>query len=613
MVKQGLFNDSILEKKFKILRTSIMLGNVSSRDEMIKEYADTALEIDKIKSGIYEEKLASKMYTTTSLDEEEERLNELIDLIQKRVDERNSFIDDYIKITGNYLDDLDKVSGEDDLTNYKIRLDNIHEFLSNCHEMLQLNDKLESLRDELQEKYESKANNEIINAKLEEELIDEFNRYITRNNYYASLNYMDIDDELAKIEVSLNDKKDVMNTFISSYEALRNAGISGAEREEYLSYVRDSKHDYYEELEKKYILDIYKLVLDKESEYDKLYEKRTNIDNLLKERLASRNSLDVSSRDELTYFTDLCHEQFSVIKSQRFVIDNIDKLIVAISNCESRLEALEAANNREEIVSLVDEFSEEKPKANKIDMPSEEEIKEEVYEEENKTLPEREPNQVVKVSEPVKINVKKASDTAKLVMKKVVIVLEPKRFNNKRDKIKEAEVEIAIEDSLKEKEEPKKIEPQSDRDFVELDVNNETDDASDNVFIDTPSEEKSNTSYLEDVRTNILNSENIIPTEIFIDNRDNRDVNEADLFSQTDPFLDDNEFEINSITPSNDVANGMPMVDNIGTVKPTSALSKIEDASKENGDINLPTNGLANSGTTDVPIVSENYIKEQNA
>ena len=118
MVKQGLFNDSILEKKFKILRTSIMLGNVSSRDEMIKEYADTALEIDKIKSGIYEEKLASKMYTTTSLDEEEERLNELIDLIQKRVDERNSFIDDYIKITGNYLDDLDKVSGEDDLTNY---------------------------------------------------------------------------------------------------------------------------------------------------------------------------------------------------------------------------------------------------------------------------------------------------------------------------------------------------------------------------------------------------------------------------------------------------------------------------------------------------------------
>ena len=50
-------------------------------------------------------------------------------------------------------------------------------------------------------------------------------------------------------------------------------------------------------------------------------------------------------------------------------------------------------------------------------------------------------NMVIRIKEPVKMNIKTASDTAKLVMKKVVIVLEPKKFS--KDKLKEAELELA--------------------------------------------------------------------------------------------------------------------------------------------------------------------------
>ena len=105
MIKQGIVNDSILEKKFKILRTSIMLGNVRNRDEVLSSYEETAREIDRIRRSIYEEMLASKMYTTTNLEEERDRLSDLISYTDKRVRERNDFIDDYIKITGNFLDD----------------------------------------------------------------------------------------------------------------------------------------------------------------------------------------------------------------------------------------------------------------------------------------------------------------------------------------------------------------------------------------------------------------------------------------------------------------------------------------------------------------------------
>ena len=37
--------------------------------------------------------------------------------------------------------------------------------------------------------------------------------------------------------------------------------------------------------------------------------------------------------------------------------ENIDKLIIEISDCENKLEMLERANNRSEIVELLNEFS----------------------------------------------------------------------------------------------------------------------------------------------------------------------------------------------------------------------------------------------------------------
>ena len=219
MIKQGIVNDSILEKKFKILRTSIMLGNVKNSDEMLASFEESAREIDQIKCNLYEELLASRMYTTTSLEEERDRLSELIDFIEKRVNERNDFIDDYIKVTSNFLDGLPSISNEDKLPQYKNRLSTINEYLSNCEEIDKLNNRLKDKRQELEEKYENKASNELINDKLENELIEEFNKVTSKDEYYSNLNYTDIDNELVKIDSNLEDKKEVMNTFISSYDA----------------------------------------------------------------------------------------------------------------------------------------------------------------------------------------------------------------------------------------------------------------------------------------------------------------------------------------------------------------------------------------------------------
>lgn len=669
MIRQSLAFDDLLEKKFKILRTSIMLGNLKNRGETLTEYEDTAREIDKIKQKIYEELLASKMYTTLTLEEEENRLSELISFIENRVKERNDFVDDYIKITSNFLDGLDKISLEEELNNYKIRYDDIKEYLNNCDKIKKLNIKIKELRDELEEKYENKANNELINSKLEEELIDEFNKYISNHEYYSNLNYPDIDMELTKLDESINEKKGVLDTFTSSYQALVGAGISGAEREEYASYVQEARLSYYEDIEKKSLLNIYKLVLDKQVNYDKLYEKRVSINSILEERERIRISLNINTRDELKYFNDLSKEQFSIIKSQKFNIENIDKLILDISDCENQLQELEKANSRKEILNILEEYSVDTVEIEKIELPDEKKV----YEEVEKFVPKKPNNMVVRIKDPIKINVKSVSDTAKLVMKKVVIVLEPKKFNNKRDKLKEAELELKQEklEELNKEEvidnnnEDIKIEDNiefNNIDNIEEDNKKEDneifDDVTDNIDdnqifsdIDIVKEEDNNldifkeeqlpkeepvvntndifldddlginldtravfddssvieTKELKDIKINAKDTNNMsIPTEIFIEEPPKEEP--IDLFKVTDPFLDDNEFEIENNKLNEEIKGNIPTIGNIGTVRPTSALSQIENVVNNTDNVILPNLGLVDNKKVEVPIVSENYI-----
>ena len=674
MIRQSLAFDDILEKKFKILRTSIILGNFKNREETLRDYEDTAIEIDKIRKNVYEELLASKMYTTVTLEDEESRLKDLIAFIENRISERNDFVDDYIKITSNFLDGLDRVSLEDEVDNYKNRYNNILEYLSNCKEINKLNFRLKELRDDLEEKYENKANNELINSKLEEELIDEFNKFISRDAYYSGLNYTDIDLELAKLDESILEKKSVVDTFMTSYEALINAGISGAEREEYFSYVQDARMTYYDDLEKKCILNIYKLVLDKQVEYDKLYEKRTCVESILLERDSFRKLLEINSRDNLEYFVNLCKEQFSIIKSQKVNIENIDKLILEISDCEGKLNDLEKANNRDNILDLLNEYSVDNVEIEKIELPDEKEVFEEVFEEVEKNTIKKPANMVVRIKDPIKINVKTASDTAKLVMKKVVIVLEPKKFGDQRDKLKEAELELEREKrelALKKEKDELQVkeslldEPNNDElvlidENIIKDENKDHYDILDNSVVDVDSSQdifdKENegnnneiantfsngndifldddmfeinlsdgigveldtqevfgdssvkeTKELTEIKINASDVSNMsIPTEIYIEDPPSK--KEQDLFKVTDPFLDDNEFELDDNISSDEIRANMPIIKNIGSVKPNNVLSKIESVVKDNTEVILPNLGLVDDVKSDVPIVSENYI-----
>ena len=123
------------------------------------------------------------------------------------------------------------------------------------------------------------------------------------------------------------------------------------------------------------------------------------------------------------------------------------------------------------------------------------------------------------------------------------------------------------------------------------------------VNLDTKETEDAKDTIITDQINLHVDDNNVsIPTEIFIEEPPAEKT--PDLFSQTDPFLDDNQFEIENSTSSDEVASAMPKIGNIGTVKPTSMLSKIEEVAKENEDV-VVWNKLYKKSLF---IVSENYI-----
>ena len=541
------FND-ILEKKYKILRTSLILGNSKNRDDLLLQFEDTARRVDDIYNNRYLQILASKKYPTKNLNEEEDRLRDLIDFIKKRVYDRKCFLDDYKEITLYNLDGLKDISDEDELSLYENRLNIIDEYLANVDKIDDINKRISECKDELDEKYKVNAENQALDVKYEDTLLDEFNKIILDDEYFSKLSYTDIDKELEDLDISSKDKKATLDTFIASYDALENSGIGEDEKNEYKSYVRDAKVDYYSDVEKIYILKLYKMVLDKKTEYKDIFSKRENITNLLNERLVLRNDLDIDSFDVLSSFYDIVCDQFGVVKAQKYTIESIDNLILTLDGYENDLKELTMRNSDKEILDVVSDYIFDIDKKPTIEV---EDTEEDVVEEE---VPKVEDikhldNEVVAVEDAVDFDTDVVSMQAIDVMKRVVEALD------------------------------------IDKDNI-ITVENDKDD----IFLD----EEPKVEEEEESKKNILTKE--VP------------MTEEDIFKDIDPFLDDNMYENDNEKVKDDTMGlVMPDIDKIGSVKPTNTLSKIEDIAKDNNDLVLPTLGLINN-TKDVSLVSDNYL-----
>lgn len=341
---------------YKILRMSVLLSQDEVDELTLSKFKDASINLDKMYTEDYEEKLESMFYSTSTLEEEVERLRKLVDFVKDRIEQRKSLQSDYKNVTGNELNDLEYIEKASELDLYEKRLNLIKSYLDNS-KTIEVNKKeLTYLESELANEFDKKKSNEEKNINLEDKLYTDYINTLYEMDLQSLTKVEDIDEELNKIAKEINEAKDQKDTFVTAFDNLKASGISGDLELEYASYVENSKRNYYYVKEKEILLELYELIEKKEKEYSNLFTKRTNVKTLLKERLTLRKEMNIKEKDLLLPIYDLVEEQSHEIEEEKSNTDNINVLTERIKLKENRLEELNKEVKKPEVLSLLKEF-----------------------------------------------------------------------------------------------------------------------------------------------------------------------------------------------------------------------------------------------------------------
>ena len=422
-------NSDMLNNLYKILRMNIILAKSNGEfvsEDTLQSFDDTAKKVDMASNEEYEKEIEKFYYATKSLDEEVERLDKLISLIDNRINERNSLTNDYYETVGHELSPLEYIKDEDKVGEYQKRYDDIKTYLSNKENISRIEIELDDLHKRLDESYENKKIDEKNNVVLESDLLSSFKSCLKNTEYFDVVDAVDIDFELEKIRPSVEEQLRTLNTFENAYNNLIRSGIGRKEEEEYGNYVTQAKKVYYGLKEKEFLYRIYKVILDSKSIYSELFNKRDELDNILDERLKLREKLLLYNDDILSPLYSVIDKQNKVIVKEKNVIDDIYEIEDSIKFKETRLEELKEDNRRVEILSLLQEFgiidtySVDIANDNQIEETKEEE---DVYKEDNVTEDDNDvtiPNMVIEVKDAYpELNLGFARSKADTVMRRV--------------------------------------------------------------------------------------------------------------------------------------------------------------------------------------------------
>ena len=342
---------------YKILRMSVLLSQDEVDELTLSKFKDASINLDKMYTEDYEEKLESMFYSTSTLEEEVERLKKLVEFIKDRIEQRKSLQSDYKNVTGKELNDLEYIEKSSELDLYEKRLNLIKSYLDNSRTIEVNKKELTYLEDELSNEFDKKKSNEEKNVNLEDKLYTDYINTLYEMDLQSLTKVEDIDEELNKIAKEINEAKDQKDTFVTAFDNLKTSGISGDLELEYASYVENSKRNYYYVKEKEILLELYELIEKKEKEYSNLFTKRANVKTLLKERLTLRKDMNIKEKDLLLPIYDLVEEQSHEIEEEKSNTDNINVLTERIKLKENRLEELNKEVKKPEVLSILKEFN----------------------------------------------------------------------------------------------------------------------------------------------------------------------------------------------------------------------------------------------------------------
>lgn len=323
----------------------MLLASLEYCDEKDKE--DLYVELDKIQENIlsatndvYEETYNKLINKHTSLiDEEKEKLTNIISLIEDRIKYINEKRQKHKDVTGTLIE-IPKVLGEDKLADYKNKIEIINKYKQNIKLKKELNKEI-SVLEEKEKTYLSKLKaNDKINVELEEKMQDILSKSFEAMDLYSLLERTE-EIELAYKELSFAKEK-AMENVESAQKSSDNELI--AECQTMLDSIALEYDKYFEKKMLLELLNIYDKPVDG---YDELLAKREKMQDIFMNIEDSDFYKLVSSEMEKQYNTIKIEEQD--VKTYREIIDDLNER-------KQKIEEIDLENSSDEFSEILEQL-----------------------------------------------------------------------------------------------------------------------------------------------------------------------------------------------------------------------------------------------------------------
>lgn len=386
----------------RIFEMRIKINNAkgeSTPSDVIDDYEKYAQKIDSYYNTEFQRELKELISPKSDLEEEKERLESLIKLLEGRLEKRSSLADNFYRITGKYMKNLQLIVSDGELNNKKNRLEVITRYLDTVKEIEELKENIEKLKDSLEEEKNHKEEYEEKNKLLEDEIYSAFITSIEDDEYYGQIEEENLFDILKEVSKKSREAKETLDITKDSVESLLSNGMD----DEYSSYVEEASKNYYLWKEREIILEIYKLVINFEESFEAILNKRKEITALLDER----KGLISDKEDILVHFEDVKSNQDDILNTEKDILDSITNYNSRIDFKEERLTELDKVLKEPEILAILSEYdmlpdeSEDSSDNSSFNIPTIEDNKEETIE-----IKEYNPYMITSIdSAPISLNV----------------------------------------------------------------------------------------------------------------------------------------------------------------------------------------------------------------
>ena len=323
----------------------MLLAILEYCDESDKE--DIYIELNKIEENIlnatndiYEEfynKLVSKV--STFIDEEKERLTNIISLIEDRI----KYLDDrkakHKKVT-NIIVEEPRILGQEKLDDYKKRIKIIDKYKQNVKLKQELKKEISVLEEKEKVCLSKLKANDKINIELEEKMQEVLSKSFNAMDLYALLERTD-EVELAYKELSFAKEK-AMENVESARKSSNNELIIECQ-----NMLESISIEYNKYFEKKMLLELLNIYDNKVDNYDELLAKREKMHDIF---------MNIEDSDFYKLVSSEMNKQYNTIKIEEQDVKTYREIISDLEERKQRIEEIDFENNSDEFKTILEEL-----------------------------------------------------------------------------------------------------------------------------------------------------------------------------------------------------------------------------------------------------------------